>query len=360
MKISFGSKIFDGPWGGGNFFLINLKNFLESNGHKVVFDLCHDDIDIILFTDPRPKNYSTSTISYKDIYQYKKYVNKNVVVIQRINECDERKGTTGINDLYLKSSNIADKVVFVSTWLMEIYLNLGLPIKKCTVILSGSDENIFNSHNRSIRKENEKFKVVTHHWSNNYFKGYKIYDYFDKLLNQEYWKNRYEFTFIGNISEDYNFENTKILKPLSGLNLAKEIKNHHIYLTASINEPSGNHHIEAAQCGLPILYLKSGGMPEYCDGYGVGFSNNFEEKLLKLTEDYKKYQNKMKDYPRNAYKTNLEFLELFNSHYKRISNKKENKFFQIFFLFKFKLSKIITFKIKSKFVRLYSKIKSYL
>ena len=31
MKISIGTKIKDGPWGGGNLFAINLKNYLENN-----------------------------------------------------------------------------------------------------------------------------------------------------------------------------------------------------------------------------------------------------------------------------------------------------------------------------------------
>ena len=52
MKISIGTKIKDGPWGGGNLFAINLKNYLESNGHKVFHDLDEDDIDIILITEP--------------------------------------------------------------------------------------------------------------------------------------------------------------------------------------------------------------------------------------------------------------------------------------------------------------------
>ena len=34
-------------------FLINLKEYLEANGHTIVFDLKDKDIDIILFTDPR-------------------------------------------------------------------------------------------------------------------------------------------------------------------------------------------------------------------------------------------------------------------------------------------------------------------
>ena len=29
MKISIGTNIKDGPWGGGNLFAINLKNYLE-------------------------------------------------------------------------------------------------------------------------------------------------------------------------------------------------------------------------------------------------------------------------------------------------------------------------------------------
>ena len=67
MKISFGSKIIEGPWGGGNLFLINLKEYLEANGHTIVFDLKDKDIDIILFTDPRKGRGSTSTFGEKEI-----------------------------------------------------------------------------------------------------------------------------------------------------------------------------------------------------------------------------------------------------------------------------------------------------
>ena len=53
MKISIGTRIKDGPWGGGNLFAINLRDFLEKAGHEVVYDLEDDDIDIILITEPR-------------------------------------------------------------------------------------------------------------------------------------------------------------------------------------------------------------------------------------------------------------------------------------------------------------------
>ena len=36
MKISIGTRIKDGPWGGGNLFAINLKNYLISKNHIVL------------------------------------------------------------------------------------------------------------------------------------------------------------------------------------------------------------------------------------------------------------------------------------------------------------------------------------
>ena len=46
MKVSIGTKIKNGPWGGGNLFAINLSNFLKSSGHQVVYDLYDRDIDL--------------------------------------------------------------------------------------------------------------------------------------------------------------------------------------------------------------------------------------------------------------------------------------------------------------------------
>ena len=43
-----------------------------------------------------------------------KYINPNVAVVQRINECDERKNEN-INAFYLDASTVADHVVFVSS-----------------------------------------------------------------------------------------------------------------------------------------------------------------------------------------------------------------------------------------------------
>ena len=54
------------------------------------------------------------------------------------------------------------------------------------------------------------------------------------------WKDMFEFTYIGNLPKNFEFINsTHHISPLSGFTLANEIKQHNIYITGSINEPSG-------------------------------------------------------------------------------------------------------------------------
>ncbi len=356
MKVSIGSRVIDGPWGGGNLFVVNLKSFLIDNGHEVIHDLCDSNIDVILLTDPRSRKESSSTFNHEDIVKYKKYVNPNVVVIQRINECDERKGTSYINDFYLGASDCADHVVFVSNWLREIYLNIGMLFDKTSVIMSGADPNIFNPSEAAIFDES-KIKFVTHHWSSHKNKGFDIYKSFDDLLGEDRYKNL-EFTYIGNIPNDINFKNIITKKPLSGNDLANEIKKNHIYITASKNEPSGNHHIEAAQCGLPILFLNSGGIPEYCEGYGEVFEDNFEEALRNIINNYWEYKSKMVNYPFSSKLMCEEFFERFisvkNSKIHQENN--TNKLVSKIYLAKNRVQKITTSFSMKQYIKKYYRL----
>lgn len=314
MKISFGTDIVEGPWGGGNLFLINLKNYLENQGHEVVFGLEDNDIDIVLFTDPRKGRGSTSLFGEKEIRKYKTNINKDLFVVQRINECDERKQTKKINKTYLNASKIADHVVFVSEWLRNIYINIGLEEEKSSVILSGSDRSVFNSIGRTDKPLNTKFSLVTHHWSSNWLKGFELYSFIDELIGENYWRNKIEFTYIGNIEKKIVFKNTKIIKPLSGLELSSELKQHDIYVTGSLNEPSGNHHIEAGLCGLPILYINSGGIPEYTKNFGLEVNiNTFEDRLNYMIEYFSNFQKKMKGYPFDSETMCKKYLDLFEN-----------------------------------------------
>lgn len=350
MKISIGSKFYDYPWGGGNFFIKNLSDYLASEGYEIRYDLLEKDLDIILLIDPRVSSQN-STFSHKDILRYKKYVNPNVKVVHRINECDQRKNTKGVNLYYIEANKVADHTVFVSNWLREIYQNDGYKSSSFSVIMSGSDELIFNNKDfKNWNKEN-KFKLVTHHWGNNINKGYQVYKKIDMLLDDPLWNKKIEFTFIGNLHQSIKFKNVKHILPLAGLDLAKEIKKNNAYITASVNEPSGNHHIESSQCGLPLLYINSGGIPEFAGNYGIEFTeDNLEEKILHLMNNYSEYYELMKLYPFSSKKMCKDYEKLFlDITYRNANSRKTIKKNKILFNTIYRLKIIFKFNPFFKF-----------
>ena len=166
----------------------------------------------------------------------------------------------------------------------------------------------------------------------------------DRLLFNSEWKDILQFTYIGNTSSEYELKNSNIIEPLSGIDLAKNLSQNDIYLTGSINEPSGNHHIEAALCGLPSLYLNSGGIPEYCKGYGVSYNNleEFEDKLKIIIKEKDKYKKNLENYQFDSENMNKEYLELFESlvSKKKEHSKNSNTRKKVFYLFRFKIRKL--------------------
>ena len=318
MKIAIGYQIKKKSWGGGNQFVVSLVKAAEEQGHKVRFDLKDKDIDIILIIDPR--SYSQGiTFGLFEIFNYLTFKNKDAIVIHRINECDERKNTKYINILLKLANNISDYNVFIASWLQN--LNLYQKNKPYSIILNGADENIFNSKSNKAWDKKSPLKIVTHHWSSNYMKGFDIYQKLDELLESHKWSKRISFTYIGNLPTGFKFKNSKQLEPINGNNLGKELCNHHVYLTASLNEPAGMHHIEGAQCGLPLIYRNSGALPEYCKNYGIPFyDSDFIPSLEKMILEYDKYKLNNKKYPNKSSKMTSEYLDLFKD---LIFNKRE-------------------------------------
>ena len=313
MKVSIGTNIKDGPWGGGNLFAVNLKEYLLKNGHDVVHNLNHDDLDIILITEPR-KTSESSAFTHVQVENYLRFHNNDAIVVHRINECDERKGTNFVNKYLIEANKIADHTVFVSNWLKDLYINQGMRGDGKTVILAGANRKIFNSSDKSIWEEGKKLKLITHHWGANKNKGFDVYKKIDNLMETEKWKSKIDFTYIGNLPAKFKFQNAKHIPPLSGEQLAKEIKQNHIYITASINEPSGNHHIEGSQCGLPIMFIESGGVTEYCENYGVSYTfETLESKIKFVSKNYENLSLKISQYPNNSDKMAQEFLDLFEN-----------------------------------------------
>lgn len=296
MRISINADIKDGPWGGGNQAVKSIRDGLLAKGHTVMSHIKERDIDLILMVHPSRYpgyiDYGVDEIRrYKALYP-------NTILLHRVNTSgDVHKGRGRETKVLLKANTYADYTVFISSFLKDLYVDKGFdPKRPNKIILNGADKKVFNSQNKKKYTLGEKIKIVTHHWSSNYNKGFDIYKRLDILLGEKRFKDIFEFTFIGNVPRRINFVNSRVINPLSGEMLSEEIKRNHVYLTASRNEGAGMHHIEGMMCGLPVLYIKSGALPEYCSFCGIGFEeDDFEGKLLKMKERYLELREKVKE-----------------------------------------------------------------
>lgn len=271
-KILINRKIVDGPWGGGNNFVKSLKSSLINNGHSLVDALC-DDIDLIIMIDPR---YDEARISINEIASYKRR-NPRVKILHRINECDARKNTNEIDSLLLASNQLADKTVFISEWLKDYFIKRGFS-KDSQVIYNGCNSDFFYPNHTKVIKA--PYKIVTHHWSDNWMKGFDAYKRIDEICRSN--PQKYQFTYIGRYAKEYAPQSTHIISPLYDKQLGEELRKHDIYVTASRWEPCGMHHIEGASSGLPVLYHSNGGgIVEGCKNHGLSFDSidQIESKL---------------------------------------------------------------------------------
>ena len=300
VKVSLGMRFHDGPWGGGNLFGKALVEHLQNIGARVTTDLRQPDIDVILLADPLPRSRSAS-FNDTDIARYLWFRNPRALVIHRINECDERKGTRRVNRRLIAANQLADHTVFIASWLKDLFQAQGLPCRRASVILNGADRHIFHSNGPRPWNGQEPLKFVTHHWGTNWRKGFDIYQRLDAMLALDHWRNRVAFTYVGRLPDGFCFANTRYVEPLSGEALADELRSHHAYLSASQYEPGGMHHIEGAMCGLPLLFRRSGALPEYCTGFGTEFvGNDFEERLEVFFAAFPSLTAKMSTYPHDS------------------------------------------------------------
>lgn len=265
MKILINRQPKRTPWGGGTHFVTLFSDYMTAHGHTVVHNFSYG-INAIMMIDPRPED------GINDVNKIKAYklLNPKVRVIHRINDTDIARGTNFLDQLNIEANAaVADHTVFISKWLRDYYIQRGFdPNRPHTVITNGCNLDLYAPQERPPL-DGRKLKIVTHHWSDNFNKGFDAYIGLDKYMQTN---DDIEFTYVGRYFKDYKPVKTKIVPPLYGHELAKEIGNHDVYLTGARFEACGMHHIEGAACGMPVLYHKNGGgVNEMCERYGISY-----------------------------------------------------------------------------------------
>jgi hypothetical protein len=249
MKILVNRRIVNGPWGGGNKFTKALKGCATEKGHSIV-EKFENDIDIIHLQDLHADELG---IDADTALQYKRRVNPKVKIIHRVNDmdlgrCDSKPWR---DKAYINFSQFIDGTIFVSEWTKDFFIKKGWLAKNNFVATNGVDKSIFHPQNK---KNNEKINIVTHHWSYNKGKGFKIYEKIDKFVEDN---KEFTFTYIGR--ERGTFKSTNIVKPLFGKPLGKELSSYDVYISASEYENCPNHILESLACNIPTYACKLGG-----------------------------------------------------------------------------------------------------
>lgn len=280
LKVSLWHKFVAPPFGGGNQFMLSLRHALLLRGVQVIENKIEPDVNA----------YILNSIWFDIDLFYKKKSEVYHKVIHRIDGPISliRGKDRHLDDLCFELNNeFAYTTILQSAWTFRRSIELGYKPVNPVVILNSVNPNIFHNKNRVRFSKNRKIRLVSSSWSNNLRKGGAVYKWLDQNLDWDRW----EYTFVGNVSED--FEHIRCVPPVPSEELADILRQCDIYITASRNDPCSNALIEGLACGLPALYFNDGGHPELV-GYGGLPFNDVEETLSqldKLVADYEIYQN---------------------------------------------------------------------
>jgi glycosyltransferase involved in cell wall biosynthesis len=273
-----------GPWGGSSTFVAQLRAFLVRRGWRVTYRLT-PEVDAILVIDPR-EDLQLKAFGMREIIAHKQRY-PHVRVVHRVNECDQRKGTSFMDPLLAETNAHADFTVFIAEWLRDYHaarwFDIGRPHE---VIYNGADAGIFHPIGQQRWQPGEPLRIVTHHWSDNPLKGFDVYEEVDQLLAAGQLPG-FEFWVIGRWPAHIQWKVARTFPPSAGRTLAAQLRACHLYLTATRWEPCGMHHLEGAQCGLPLLYHEDGGgVVEAGLRYGIGFRDDVAEALRAARDRY--------------------------------------------------------------------------
>jgi glycosyltransferase involved in cell wall biosynthesis len=180
----------------------------------------------------------------------------------------------------------ADATIAISHSTIEMYRRIGIELVAPRVIYNGVDHRIFHARGRAPFDRSRKTRLVAVSWSDNPRKGGPVYRWLESQLDWE----RYELTFVGNTHE--SFERVRHVPPLGSRELAVLLREQDVFVTATQDDAYSNALVEALSCGLPAVYLDSGGSREAVKQAGFAFSDREEipDLLERLRDEYEQRQ----------------------------------------------------------------------
>jgi glycosyltransferase involved in cell wall biosynthesis len=182
---------------------------------------------------------------------------------------------------------IADATIFQSQYSLEAHQKLGLEFRDPVVVHNAVDPTVFFPGKPAPPRRSRKIRLISSSWSDNPNKGASVYKWLEENLDWDH----YEYTFVGR--SPVQFDSIRLHHPVASHQLAALLREHDIFITASVHDPCSNALIEALACGLPAIYACSGGHPELVGNGGYGFDHREQipDLLFHLADNLEKVRN---------------------------------------------------------------------
>jgi glycosyltransferase involved in cell wall biosynthesis len=247
------------PSGGGNQFLAGLVGELRRRGLAVEVNRISGRTPVCLFNsfnfdDRRLRRFARS--GCRMVHR----VDGPIGVYRGFDDGTDRR-------IFELNSELADTTVFQSRYSLEKHRELGLELRDPVVIPNAPDPAVFNADGRVGLSADEPVRLITTSWSDNPRKGADVIAELERELDPA----RFRLTFVGR--SPVTFERARIVPPVPSTEVARLLREHHVFVFASLNEACSNSLLEALACGLPALYVDSGSNAEVVGGGGLPFQD---------------------------------------------------------------------------------------
>jgi len=262
------------PWGGGNQFLLALREEFERRGLRVGGNVITSDTRACLFNSFN-FDFDRLRCMNREGRRMVHRVDGPIGVYRGRDDGSDRR-------IWEINNELADATVFQSSYSLQRHAGLGLSFQSPVVIMNAANARIFYPDPARTGLSGGKVKLISTSWSDNPNKGAATYKWLEGHLDWD----RFEYTFVGH--SQIRFERIRVLKPMSSRGLADLLRRSDIFITASLHDPCSNSLIEAVSCGLPAIYARSGGHAEIVKEAGLGFSavEEIPQLLEQLVDEY--------------------------------------------------------------------------
>ncbi len=303
-KICFNYKTVEGPWGGGNSFVRNLKKYLAQMPDMQIVEDEDQDYDLFFMNQlnrgPGRKKGRTQFISPWELARIHKYGHPSFLKMLSSLLSGRRDGkkivarltnlrSHSYNQNYsyrdwmlLNALKHTDMDIFQSEYIKGVFCRAGYSKKNCVVIYNGVNQKIFNLDGKKFWDGNYPVKVFSTAFASRESKRFDLIADFSELANVE-------CTHIGTWPDGTNPKKVKLLGKMPQADFIRLFKEEaHIFLHPAEKDICPNGVIEALSTGLPVIFRNPGGTGEIVGDCGAEFRDSPKNALDLVLANYAK------------------------------------------------------------------------